>query len=241
MSLWSPKVRCAFGDLAREALLISAGGASARSGSPGEEWIRALIVLRVIASGRIGATVRLLSVNGSVPRDFLAEFKRDNPAGRSMTANKETWTPEHGKGIGRYGEVTGRPPVGAGARRTDCASGGPVRPRYPAVAARHTVRAVGRRGGCSHRTAEASLSQWRWMRRMIGARFRVDVHNQRRMVEQRGSTPGETLKRFRSIIGSTTAPSGHTPAYLGEIVVHAQDSRQPLGPPWTPESTRRRP
>ena len=86
----------------------------------------------------------------------------------------------------------------------------------------------------AHLTAAASLNQWRWVRSMLGARFRVDVHNQRRLVEHRGSTPAETLDRFRAIIGSTTAPSGHTPAYLGEVVVHAQDIRQPLGLPRTP-------
>lgn len=87
----------------------------------------------------------------------------------------------------------------------------------------------------AHLTAAASLNQWRWMRSMLGARFRVDVHNQRRMVEQRGRSPGETLDRFRAIIDSTTAPSGHTPAYLGEVVVHTQDIRQPLGLPRTPD------
>jgi len=81
----------------------------------------------------------------------------------------------------------------------------------------------------AHLTAAASLNQWRWVRSMLGARFRPDVHNQRRLVEHRGSTPSETLDRFHAIIGSTTAPSGHTPAYLGEVVVHAQDIRQPLG------------
>jgi len=86
----------------------------------------------------------------------------------------------------------------------------------------------------AHLTAAASLSQWRWVRSMLGARFRVDVHNQRRLVEHRGDTPAETLERFRAIIGSTTAPSGHTPAYLGEVVVHAQDIRQPLGLSRTP-------
>jgi uncharacterized protein (TIGR03083 family) len=86
----------------------------------------------------------------------------------------------------------------------------------------------------AHLTAAASLNQWRWLRSMLGARFRVDVHNQRRLVEHRGSTPAETLDRFNAIIGSTTAPSGHIPAYLGEVVVHAQDIRQPLGLPRTP-------
>ena len=61
----------------------------------------------------------------------------------------------------------------------------------------------------AHLTAAASLNQWRWVRSMLGARFRVDVHNQRRLVEHRGSTPAETLDRFHAIIGSTTAPSGH--------------------------------
>ena len=98
----------------------------------------------------------------------------------------------------------------------------------------------------AHLTAAASLNQWRWVRSMLGARFRVDTHNQRRMVEHRGRTPAETLDRFRAILDSTTAPSGHTPAYLGEVVVHAQDIRQPLecrrrqtstpSRPWPPSS-----
>ena len=61
------------------------------------------------------------------------------------------------------------------------------------------------------------------------------MHNQRRLVEHRGSTPDETLDRFHAIIGSTTAPSGQTPAYLGEVVVHAQDIRQSLGLSRTPD------
>ena len=86
----------------------------------------------------------------------------------------------------------------------------------------------------AHLTTAASLNQWRWLRSMAGARFRPDVHNQRRLAEHRGSTPAETLDRFRAVITSTTAPSSHTPAYLGEVVVHAQDIRQPLGLARTP-------
>lgn len=86
----------------------------------------------------------------------------------------------------------------------------------------------------AHLTAAASLNQWQWLRSMLAARFRPDVHNQRRLAEHRGSTPAETFDRFRAITSSTTAPSGHTPAYLGEIVVHAQDIRMPLGLGRTP-------
>ena len=86
----------------------------------------------------------------------------------------------------------------------------------------------------AHLTAAASLHRWQWVRSMIGARFRVDVHNQRRLDEHRGHTPAETLERFRAVIDSTIAPSGHTPAYLGEVIVHGQDIRQPLRLPRTP-------
>ncbi len=86
----------------------------------------------------------------------------------------------------------------------------------------------------AHLTAAASLSQSQWLRSMLAARFRPDVHNQRRLAEHRGRTPAETLDRFRAVITSTTAPSSHTPAYLGEVVVHAQDIRQPLGLARTP-------
>ena len=81
----------------------------------------------------------------------------------------------------------------------------------------------------AHLTAAASLGQWKWLRSMAGARFRPAVHNQRRLAEHRGSTPAATLDRFRAILESTTAPSAHIPAYLGEVVVHAQDVRHPLG------------
>lgn len=86
----------------------------------------------------------------------------------------------------------------------------------------------------AHLTAAASTNQRQWMRSMVGARFRPDVHNRRRMAEHLGSTPAQTLQRFRAVITSTTAPSAHTAAYLGEVLVHAQDIRQPLGLERTP-------
>lgn len=81
----------------------------------------------------------------------------------------------------------------------------------------------------AHLSAAASIGQWRWISSMLGARFRPDVHNLRRLREHLGATPEETLDRFRAIITSTTAPTSDTAAYLGEVVVHAQDIRHPLG------------
>ncbi|MCW4459209.1 maleylpyruvate isomerase family mycothiol-dependent enzyme [Microbacterium sp. MPKO10] len=81
----------------------------------------------------------------------------------------------------------------------------------------------------AHLTAAASLGQWRWLRSMLGARFRPDVHNQRRLDEYRGQTPAETLDTFTAVVNATVAPSKDIAAYLGEVVVHATDIRHPLG------------
>lgn len=86
----------------------------------------------------------------------------------------------------------------------------------------------------AHLTAAASVGRWAWLRSMVGAGFRPEVHNQRRLDEHRGATPAETLERFRAVIDSRVAPSSDTVAYLGEVIVHAQDIRQPLGLPQTP-------
>ncbi|WP_432484182.1 maleylpyruvate isomerase family mycothiol-dependent enzyme [Kineococcus esterisolvens] len=81
----------------------------------------------------------------------------------------------------------------------------------------------------AHLTAAASTGRSRWLASMAGARFDPGVHNDRRLAEQLGVTPAQTLERFRAVVTSTTAPTGHTAAWLGEVVVHAQDVRRPLG------------
>ena len=86
----------------------------------------------------------------------------------------------------------------------------------------------------AHLTAAASVGRLRWVASVLGARFDFDLHNDRRLAEHRGTTPAETLDRFRRIITSTTSAPGPTTAWLGEVVVHAQDVRRPLGLSRTP-------
>jgi len=81
----------------------------------------------------------------------------------------------------------------------------------------------------AHLTAGASIGPLRWFASVFGARFDFDLHNDRRLAEHRGETPAETLERFRQILTSTTSAPGPTVAWLGEVVVHAQDIRRPLG------------
>jgi uncharacterized protein (TIGR03083 family) len=86
----------------------------------------------------------------------------------------------------------------------------------------------------AHLTAAASTGPWRWLRSVLGARFDFALHNDRRLAEHRGATPAETLDRFRAIIASTTSTWGPPAAWLGEVVVHAEDVRHPLGLERTP-------
>jgi uncharacterized protein (TIGR03083 family) len=81
----------------------------------------------------------------------------------------------------------------------------------------------------AHLTATATMGRWRWIRSMVSAGFRPPVHNERRLREHLGATPAETLRNFEAVIGATTAPTGDTAAYLGEMLVHGQDVRYPLG------------
>ena len=99
----------------------------------------------------------------------------------------------------------------------------------PSLCGRWTVEEV-----VAHLTAAASIGRFRWIRSVVGTRFDFDLHNDRRLAEHRGATPRETLDRFRAAVPRTTAASGHTPAWLGEVVVHAQDVRRPLGIERTP-------
>ena len=81
----------------------------------------------------------------------------------------------------------------------------------------------------AHLTAAARIGPLRWFASVLGARFDFDLHNDRRLAEYRGATPAETLERFRRIVTSTRSAPGPTAAWLGEVVVHAQDIRRPLG------------
>lgn len=95
---------------------------------------------------------------------------------------------------------------------------------HPSLCGRWTVEEV-----VAHLTAGASLGMGRWLLSMIAARFDDGVHNDRRIRDHRGPTPAGTLERFRAVVGGRAGPSGHTAAWLGEIVVHGVDIRRPLG------------
>ncbi|WP_369374699.1 maleylpyruvate isomerase family mycothiol-dependent enzyme [Promicromonospora sp. Populi] len=87
----------------------------------------------------------------------------------------------------------------------------------------------------AHLGAASTLSPLGWIRSMIGARFDADLHNQRRLEEFRGPTPTATLDRLAGV-GSIGLPRKESAAGLGEVIVHAEDIRRPLGLRHEPEA-----
>lgn len=81
----------------------------------------------------------------------------------------------------------------------------------------------------AHLTAAASTTQLGWLRSIVLSGFRPAVHNQRRLREHLGKDPAETMARFQAVIDSDVAASKDLPAYLGEVLVHSEDIRHPLG------------
>lgn len=80
----------------------------------------------------------------------------------------------------------------------------------------------------AHIGGAAMTTRPRWILSMVGAGFRPDVHNRRRLEAFRGATPQETLERFRRV-GPIASPIRPSPAGLGEVIVHSEDIRRPLG------------
>ncbi|MFD8078758.1 maleylpyruvate isomerase family mycothiol-dependent enzyme [Streptomyces sp. NPDC059718] len=94
----------------------------------------------------------------------------------------------------------------------------------PSLCTGLTVREV-----LAHLTAGASLNAVRWMAGVIRCRFDFDKQVAMRLAEQLGTTPAETLERFRQVVPSTTKPPLSAMAMLGETIVHGEDIRRPLG------------
>ncbi|MFC7375023.1 MULTISPECIES: maleylpyruvate isomerase family mycothiol-dependent enzyme [unclassified Brachybacterium] len=78
-----------------------------------------------------------------------------------------------------------------------------------------------------------------WAAHMLRAGLRPEVYNRRRISRFAGPTPEETLSRFAAIgsrHGEAMRPATRrTVPWLGEVIVHAQDIRRPLGLERTPE------
>jgi uncharacterized protein (TIGR03083 family) len=84
----------------------------------------------------------------------------------------------------------------------------------------------------AHLTAGAVLSFPRWFAGVVRHRFDFDAQLVMQLRRQLGSTPAETLDRFRAAVGRSTTPlgfRGSAGVALAEVVTHGEDIRRVLG------------
>jgi uncharacterized protein (TIGR03083 family) len=94
----------------------------------------------------------------------------------------------------------------------------------PSLCAGWTVREV-----LAHMTAVAKLTPGGFVARFAASRFRFNAMNEIGMKAELRSTPAETLAEFRAQLDRTTYPPGGVDMLVGDMVIHSQDIRRPLG------------
>ena len=80
-----------------------------------------------------------------------------------------------------------------------------------------------------HMTATARMTPVRFVSHLAGAGFRFNAMTAKDAAAETAPGPKATLAAFDSLRGASTSPPGPTEAMLGEVVVHSQDIRRPLG------------
>lgn len=81
----------------------------------------------------------------------------------------------------------------------------------------------------AHQCATADTNPVRFFTRFAAAGFRFPAFADAQIRRYRGATPAETLATFRRLQHSTSSPPGPRKSWLGEVIVHSEDIRRPLG------------
>jgi uncharacterized protein (TIGR03083 family) len=94
----------------------------------------------------------------------------------------------------------------------------------PSLCADWTVRDV-----LAHMTSTGTLTPPSFIGKLISSGFSFDKVQESGVAAQRGSSPAETLAHFEGVADSVKHPPGPNATWLGEVIVHAEDIRRPLG------------
>jgi uncharacterized protein (TIGR03083 family) len=81
----------------------------------------------------------------------------------------------------------------------------------------------------AHMTAATKLNGPKFFGRLVGSGFSFERVQNKGIAAERGSSPADTLARFKAQIDSTGRPPGPVETMLGETIVHPEDIRRPLG------------
>lgn len=94
----------------------------------------------------------------------------------------------------------------------------------PSLCPGWTVRDV-----LAHLTSTAKLTPMSFFAALAGSGFRFGTMAARNVAKERGATPADGLAEFRRVADRTSAPPGPVVSWLGEVIVHGEDIRRPLG------------
>jgi len=81
----------------------------------------------------------------------------------------------------------------------------------------------------AHMTATAKMSVGAFFTGLITSGFRFEKVQDKGISANHGATGAECLAGFKAVMSSTKHPPGPGPTWLGEVLVHSQDIRRPLG------------
>jgi uncharacterized protein (TIGR03083 family) len=85
------------------------------------------------------------------------------------------------------------------------------------------------RDALAHMTATAKMTPPKFFGKFLGAGFNFNRMTAKDVAAERGDTGADALARFKQQLGATTHPPGPIDAMVGEMVVHGEDIRRPLG------------
>ncbi len=81
----------------------------------------------------------------------------------------------------------------------------------------------------AHMTATAKMTPPRFFGAFIASGFRFNAVQAKGVAAERGGSGADALARFKQELDATAHPPGPVDAMVGELVVHSEDIRRPLG------------
>ncbi len=94
----------------------------------------------------------------------------------------------------------------------------------PSLCGDWTVRDV-----LAHMTSAGSLTPPAFFAGLVASGFSFDKLQEKGVAARRGATPADTLAGFEAVVTSVKHPPGPATTWLGEVIVHSEDIRRPLG------------
>jgi uncharacterized protein (TIGR03083 family) len=94
----------------------------------------------------------------------------------------------------------------------------------PSLCGGWTVRDV-----LAHMTSAGTLTPPAFFGKLIASGFGFDKVQEKGIAAHKGTSPADTLAGFEAVLTSVKHPPGPGNTWLGEVIVHSEDIRRPLG------------